>query len=124
MSTLLEKDNYNAERSYSIRKSVTSYRILFWEKDVDRFRDVSVPLSNEVISTVSVRYSKGSLDIFLNGFLVRHIDTEGIAVNPSARTANLVGNQLVTSVKIYNRPLTPEEIAHNYAIEKERFGIE
>lgn len=29
-----------------------------------------------------------------------------------------------SSVKYYNRPLTPEEIAHNYAIEKERFGIE
>lgn len=28
------------------------------------------------------------------------------------------------STKLYNRPLTPEEIAHNYAIEKERFGIE
>lgn len=27
------------------------------------------------------------------------------------------------SAKVYNRPLTPEEIAHNYAIEKERFGI-
>ena len=27
-------------------------------------------------------------------------------------------------MKIYNRPLTPSEIAHNYAIEKERFGIE
>ena len=30
----------------------------------------------------------------------------------------------VYSAKLYNRPLTPEEIAHNYAIEKERFGIE
>ena len=28
------------------------------------------------------------------------------------------------STKIYNRPLSPEEIQHNYAIEKERFGIE
>src|SRR5699024_10787805 len=28
------------------------------------------------------------------------------------------------SGRAYNRPLTPEEIAHNYAIEKERFGIE
>ena len=27
-------------------------------------------------------------------------------------------------VKVYNRPLTPEEIQHNYQIEKERFGIE
>ena len=34
-----------------------------------------------------------------------------------------VGFELYSS-KIYNRPLTPEEIAHNYAIEKERFGIE
>lgn len=33
-----------------------------------------------------------------------------------------VGN--IYSAKLYNRPLTPEEIAHNYAIEKERFGIE
>jgi|SRR5699024_8670157 len=30
----------------------------------------------------------------------------------------------IHSVKIYNRPLTPEEIQHNYQIEKERFGIE
>ena len=27
------------------------------------------------------------------------------------------------STKIYNRPLSPEEIQHNYAIEKERFNI-
>lgn len=30
----------------------------------------------------------------------------------------------IFSTSFYNRPLTPEEIAHNYAIEKERFGIE
>ena len=30
----------------------------------------------------------------------------------------------IKSAKIYNRPLTPEEITHNYEIEKERFGIE
>ena len=30
----------------------------------------------------------------------------------------------IFSTKAYNRPLAPEEIAHNYAIEKERFGIE
>ena len=28
------------------------------------------------------------------------------------------------SVTVYNRPLTPEEIAHNYEIEKEKFGLE
>ena len=34
------------------------------------------------------------------------------------------GTHIYHSIKIYHRPLTPEEIAHNYAIEKERFGIE
>lgn len=33
-----------------------------------------------------------------------------------------VGN--IYSTRIYNRPLSSSEIAHNYAIEKERFGIE
>ena len=33
------------------------------------------------------------------------------------------GSMELHSTKIYNRPLSPEEIAHNYAIEKERFGI-
>ena len=32
--------------------------------------------------------------------------------------------KLTQDLLLYNRPLTPEEIAHNYAIEKERFGIE
>ena len=31
---------------------------------------------------------------------------------------------LTGSARIYNRPLTPEEIAHNYAIEKERFNMQ
>ncbi|MEY8560127.1 LamG-like jellyroll fold domain-containing protein [Jeotgalicoccus halotolerans] len=30
----------------------------------------------------------------------------------------------IYSTRIYNKALTPSEIAHNYAIEKERFGIE
>lgn len=32
--------------------------------------------------------------------------------------------KLMQDLLLYNRPLTPEEIAHNYAIEKERFNIE
>ena len=43
----------------------------------------------------------------------------GISVSPDKKA-----KADMFSAKIYNRPLTPEEIAHNYAIEKERFGIE
>src|SRR5699024_1448287 len=42
----------------------------------------------------------------------------------SVQLISTVNKQIIQSYKIYNRPLTPEEIAHNYAIEKERFGIE
>jgi len=63
---------------------------------------------------------------------------EGIEVGRSKLKADIVpvaidglgywrrtyGNANIHSFHVYNRALTPEEIAHNYAIEKERFSIE
>lgn len=40
----------------------------------------------------------------------------------AASPRNFLGE--IHSVKVYDKVLTAEEIAHNYAIEKERFGIE
>lgn len=42
----------------------------------------------------------------------------------SVQLISTVNIQTIQSYKLYNRALTPEEISHNYAIEKERFGIE
>ena len=42
----------------------------------------------------------------------------------SLQLISTVNKQTIQSYKLYNRPLTAEEIEHNYAIEKERFGIE
>ena len=41
-------------------------------------------------------------------------DFQTISLTPSS----------LSNLQLYNRSLTPKEIAHNYAIEKERFGIE
>ena len=64
---------------------------------------------------------------------VNGIPIEEIEIVSSKKTAlSYIGQYIpqgrpnidLYDVKVYNRPLTPEEIAHNYAIEKERFGIE
>ena len=52
-----------------------------------------------------------------------HSDDEVPTGMQSNIAVNLKGGEIY-STKIYNRPLTSEEIAHNYAIENERFGIE
>ena len=50
--------------------------------------------------------------------------SNGDYANTSFLPSYMPSNAEYYDMKIYNRPLTPEEIAHNYAIEKERFGIE
>lgn len=69
----------------------------------------------------------------LNGINVRELDISGASQVETYSGAVKLGSQSSAysqpnaeyyDVKIYNRPLTPEEISHNYAIEKERFGIE
>lgn len=65
---------------------------------------------------------------YINGVVVDK------ATLSSTRTSKLlnIGNYIplgkpnidLYDVKAYNRPLTAEEIAHNYAIEKEKFGLE
>ena len=50
--------------------------------------------------------------------------SNGDYANTSLLPSYMPSNAEYYDMKIYNRPLTPSEIAHNYAIEKERFGIE
>lgn len=57
-----------------------------------------------------------------NGSIETNIDPQ-YSQNHDLRISNNLNGGTMSS-KVYNRPLTPEEVAHNYAIEKERFGIE
>ena len=78
------------------------------------------------------------LEMYVNGTLVEDVHassrdyysnvasvlTIGWQGTDTPQSDNAYLNESLHSLKIYNRPLTPEEIAYNYAIEKERFGIE
>ena len=70
------------------------------------------------------------LYIYINGEQVSYspFEIQNIPLITSPMGISVSSNKKakadVFSTRIYNRPLTAEEIAHNYAIEKERFGIE
>ena len=73
-----------------------------------------------------------TLSIYSDGQLISSLEHDIIPIEDNETTLH-VGRQHSTdrifkgkyfSAKIYNRPLTPEEIAHNYQIEKEKFNIE
>ena len=61
-----------------------------------------------------------SSDYYSNVASVLTIGWQGTDVSQGE---NAYLNESLHSLKIYNRSLTPEEIAHNYAIEKEKFNI-
>ena len=72
-----------------------------------------------------------TLSIYSDGQLISSLEHDIIPIEDNETTLH-VGRQHSTdrifkgkyfSAKIYNRPLTPEEIAHNYQIEKEKFNI-
>ena len=92
---------------------------------------VTVPQGTVFHIVRTVDLSKGIQNIYLNGVLINSRTDLSGTLGERANTSNLLisnkDNPLssaVYSLKVYNHPLTPEEIAHNYAIEKERFGIE
>ena len=81
-----------------------------------------------IVRTVDL--SKGTQNIYLNGALINSRTDLSGTLDERVNTSNLIVSQqanplssIVYSLKVYNHPLTPEEIAHNYAIEKERFNI-
>jgi len=72
----------------------------------------SLVVNGEIVKSVDI-----SEELATAPFLLTHVGTW-----PTLNYNNLDGS--LHSFQMYDRPLTPEEIVHNYAIEKERFGIE
>ena len=89
---------------------------------------VRVGLDEEFPPSHIVMKKEGlNVSVYING--VKTVDNTHESIETSevaSKSVRISENAWTTvgSVKAYNRPLTPEEIAHNYAIEKERFGIE
>lgn len=72
----------------------------------------SLVVNGEIVKSVDI-----SEELATAPFLLTHVGTW-----PTLNYNNLDGS--LHSFQMYDRPLTPEEIAHNYAIEKEKFGLE
>ena len=71
----------------------------------------SLIANGEIIRSISI-----SEELETAPFLLTHVGTW-----PTLNYSNLDGS--MHSFQMYNRALTPEEIAHNYQIEKEKFDI-
>ena len=112
---------------------IQTNRIRYWSDPTDAQSGVNIKQFSTNLDKqhVIITFEKGELKVYRNGKLgtSETIDfpsnLKGFAIG---RYDNVLTSPLLSgifqSAKIYNRPLTPEEIAHNYAIEKERFSIE
>lgn len=72
-------------------------------------------------TSISWDYPNSQTRYFRNGQLIRTIAPEAVDY-PLTPTLFTVVNELY-SIRIYNRALTADEIAHNYAIDQQRFGV-
>lgn len=87
--------------------------------------------SNEADTRITVGLiSDGTrVGIIANGNIVREIEMNDMRPVKLLYLGRWISHAdaldgYYNSVQVYNRPLKPEEIAHNYAIEKERFNMQ
>ena len=81
--------------------------------------------------TIVVDRENNNQTLYLNGESVGSMDiplSKGIdwasPIRIGLNSSYFPPDGYYQDIKFYNRPLTAEEISHNYTIEKERFGIE
>ena len=131
------KGNYGswANNAYGIRSVLSSgdYRFFATDSNGEQSR-VNISFQTGKVNYIVgvVDFDEGLITSYLNGeklfsnpLITNHIKktSDSIFVGEAyGHNSLLKGN--IYSTRVYNRALTPEEIAHNYAIEKERFGIE
>ena len=94
--------------------------------DVTPSISLSYDFLDKIVSVIMVK-TETNIKTFINGELLG----DASITNSSSTQLSSIGyyipngrpNINLYDVKIYNRTLSPEEIAHNYAIEKEKFDI-
>lgn len=140
-SILVKGDNSGwAGNSYGIRQSTTNnantiYKFFIYGEDVNNHKnrvDIAVSVGEIIHLSAQADFDKGEMSVYRNGQLIHTQKMIGIeAINTKGENLK-VGkgyydsflNGDIYSTKVYNRALSPEEIQHNYQIEKEKFGIE
>lgn len=92
---------------------------------------LSASFTADIVNQKSRQFLNGGLKAtYANAALTGcdNMGLSGIGVNCTGRNTDdwnvgIGGGTKFYCVRFYNRPLTDEEIAHNYAIDKERFGL-
>lgn len=119
---------YGGRQNYSL--SVFSNGNLYFEvndSNWNRYTLITLVPKNETLFIQGIANSEG-VKLYVNGELqhssLEPIPNLGLTVRGLYIGGTRYCNSLVYSARIYHKALTSEEIAHNYAIEKERFGIE
>ena len=140
-SIMVKGDNSGwSSNSYGIRQATTNekntvYKFFLYGEDPNNHSnriDVPISVGEFVYLSAQANFDAGEMRVYRNGVLLFSQDLIGIESINTKGTNLKVGtgyhssflNGSIYSARIYNKALTPEEIAHNYAIEKERFGIE
>ena len=114
-----------------LESNETSFNTLWTGQETNRVSGSFKHSLESVKTRLDIILSGELADVYING--VFQFNFQGM-LTPESTYWNLNiferGNSAqkfkggLHSFSIYNRPLTPEEIAHNYAIEKGRFDIE
>lgn len=88
---------------------------------------IQFELGKRVQISITVDEENNKCSIYLNGEKINTIDG-GINLNDGQLafngSTNTKGKNNYYNMKVYNRALTDEEVANNYAIDKARFGLE
>lgn len=114
--------------------SVTSYNGVGYQGDRGWGATPRIPLLDVVGKKVNISLSHptfGTPDVYLSGLKLKDVNSftssngDGYrAINGNWNNTNQrrgIGNYY--SVRVYNRVLTADEVAANYAVDKERFGL-
>lgn len=124
---ILGKDNGIAgHRAYSIKIESSKVRFLLWDSSgtlKHLYTNVGVISNNVWFCLVCVRHSDDSMKLYINSVLQDDTDTISDIADVSSslnigRIPASYFNGTISSVRIYNRALTPLEIWNNYVTMK------
>ena len=109
-----------------LRSNANGYS--FYIDDGVSYRNNLVPYQNEQTDLITLVRENGNVSTYFGGDFEKVLDLSEVGDISSGREMFLGSRPNnsyqddgeLFSFKIYNRPLTPEEIAHNYQIEKEK----
>lgn len=110
-SIKLNTQSYDGENSY--QESVFSDEVVF--QTLKENKHLGVVLDKDLI----ILYAEG-IEV---GRKKLRADITPVSINGLGYWRRTYDDPNIHSFQVYNRPLTPEEITHNYTIEKEKFDI-